>query len=79
MLSVFSSSELWTVGRVCLWPNALFTGNHIEYRVPMEKGPDDGTRQTIRREIEDAFAVHLRDDNTRLPSTVFLVTARRPR
>jgi 5,5'-dehydrodivanillate O-demethylase len=28
--------ELWTVGRVCLWPNALFTGNHIEYRVPID-------------------------------------------
>ena len=28
--------ELWTIGRVCLWPNALFTGNHIEYRVPVD-------------------------------------------
>jgi len=28
--------ELWTIGRVCLWPNALFTGNHIEYRVPID-------------------------------------------
>src|SRR5712671_7909828 len=44
-----------------------------------EKRPDDATRQTIRREIEDAFAAHLRDGNTRLPSTVFLVTAHRPR
>jgi SAM-dependent methyltransferase len=44
-----------------------------------EKSPDDATRQTIRREIEDAFAAHLRDGNTRLPSTVFLVMARRPR
>jgi SAM-dependent methyltransferase len=43
-----------------------------------EKSPDDATRQTIRREIGDAFAAHLRDGNTRLPSTVFLVTARRP-
>ena len=43
-----------------------------------EKRPDDATRQTIRREIGDAFAAHLRDGNTRLPSTVFLVTARRP-
>jgi hypothetical protein len=25
-----------------------------------EKRPDDATRQTIRREIEDAFVVHLR-------------------
>jgi len=30
------SSELWTVGRVCLWPNALFTGNHFEWRVPVD-------------------------------------------
>ncbi len=28
--------RLWTVGRVCLWPNALFTGNHIEFRVPID-------------------------------------------
>jgi hypothetical protein len=44
-----------------------------------QKSPDDATRQKIQREIEDAFAVHLRDDNTRLASTVFLVKARRPR
>jgi 5,5'-dehydrodivanillate O-demethylase len=29
-------SELWTVGRVCLWPNALFTGSHFEWRVPID-------------------------------------------
>ena len=28
--------ELWTVGRVCLWPNALFTGDHFEWRVPID-------------------------------------------
>ena len=28
-------SELWTVGRVCLWPNALYTG-HFEWRVPVD-------------------------------------------
>ena len=38
-----------------------------------EKRPDDATRQTIGREIENAFAAHLRDGKTRLPSTVFLV------
>jgi 5,5'-dehydrodivanillate O-demethylase oxygenase subunit len=27
---------LWTTGRVCLWPNALYTGDHIEYRVPVD-------------------------------------------
>ena len=29
-------SELWTVGRVCLWPYALFTGSHFEWRVPID-------------------------------------------
>lgn len=28
--------ELWTVGRVCLWPNALFTSQHFEWRVPVD-------------------------------------------
>ena len=32
--------RLWTIGRVCLWPNALFTGNHCEFRVPID---DDNT------------------------------------
>jgi len=27
---------LWTVGRVCLWPNSIFTGDHFEYRVPVD-------------------------------------------
>ena len=27
---------LWKVGRVCLWPNALFTGDHFEWRVPVD-------------------------------------------
>jgi 5,5'-dehydrodivanillate O-demethylase oxygenase subunit len=26
---------LWTTGRVCLWPNALYTG-HFEWRVPVD-------------------------------------------
>jgi len=29
-------NPLWTIGRVCLWPHALFTGNHFEWRVPMD-------------------------------------------
>jgi 5,5'-dehydrodivanillate O-demethylase oxygenase subunit len=28
--------RLWTIGRVCLWPNGLFTGNHCEFRVPVD-------------------------------------------
>jgi 5,5'-dehydrodivanillate O-demethylase oxygenase subunit len=27
---------LWTTGRVCLWPHALFTGSHFEWRVPVD-------------------------------------------
>ena len=30
------NNELWTVGRVCLWPYALFTGGHFEWRVPID-------------------------------------------
>lgn len=30
------SHPLWTVGRSCLWPNALFTGDHFEWRVPID-------------------------------------------
>lgn len=30
------ADPLWTVGRVCLWPNALFTGEHFEWRVPVD-------------------------------------------
>jgi SAM-dependent methyltransferase len=44
-----------------------------------EKKPNEATRQTIQREIEEAFAAHAKDNGTVLPSTVFLVTARRPR
>lgn len=27
---------LWTVGRVCLWPNGFFLGEHFEWRVPID-------------------------------------------
>ena len=30
------SDLMWTVGRCCLWPNALFTGDHFEWRVPID-------------------------------------------
>lgn len=42
-----------------------------------EKQPDEATRAAIRREIEDVFAAHTGGAMT-LPSTVLLVTARRP-
>lgn len=44
-----------------------------------EKKADEATRRTIRREIEEAFAAHLHGGMAALPSTVLLVTARRPR
>lgn len=43
-----------------------------------EKQPDEATRQTIAREIEEAFAAEAGSGAIRLPATVFLVTARRP-
>jgi 5,5'-dehydrodivanillate O-demethylase len=27
---------LWTSGRVCLWPNGFFLGDHFEWRVPVD-------------------------------------------
>jgi 5,5'-dehydrodivanillate O-demethylase len=34
---------MWTVGRVCLWPNAVYLGDHCEWRVPI----DDETTLSI--------------------------------
>ena len=28
--------SMWTVGRVCLWPNAFYLGDHFEWRVPID-------------------------------------------
>ena len=28
--------QAWTVGRVCLWPNGFFLGEHFEWRVPID-------------------------------------------
>lgn len=30
------SHELWTIGRVFLWPTGLFIGDHFEWRVPID-------------------------------------------
>ncbi len=30
------TDALWTVGRVCLWPNSFFLGDHFEWRVPID-------------------------------------------
>lgn len=37
------NSDLWTVGRVALWPNCFFLGDHFEWRVPI----DDSTTLSI--------------------------------
>jgi SAM-dependent methyltransferase len=67
---VFASAPAEEAGHACLMgPSA---------RLIDEKQPDDATRQTIRREIEDAFAAYFRAASVTLPSTVLLVTARRP-
>ncbi|MCA9781366.1 MAG: aromatic ring-hydroxylating dioxygenase subunit alpha, partial [Candidatus Eremiobacteraeota bacterium] len=29
--------EAWTIGRVCLWPNALYTGLNFSWRVPIDR------------------------------------------
>lgn len=28
--------EIWSTGRVCLWPNGFFLGEHFEWRVPID-------------------------------------------
>lgn len=28
--------SMWSVGRVCLWPNCFFLGDHFEWRVPID-------------------------------------------
>ncbi|UAJ12598.1 aromatic ring-hydroxylating dioxygenase subunit alpha [Polymorphobacter megasporae] len=28
--------SMWTVGRVCLWPNAFYLGDHFEWRIPID-------------------------------------------
>jgi hypothetical protein len=43
-----------------------------------EKKPDDAMRETIRRQMAEAFAAYARSGPTLLPSTVFLVTGQRP-
>lgn len=31
-----ATHPLWTIGRVCLWPNGFFLGDHFEWRVPID-------------------------------------------
>jgi ubiquinone/menaquinone biosynthesis C-methylase UbiE len=47
-------------------------------RLIEEKGPAEATRHAIAREIETAFAAAADPGPIRLPTTVFLVAARRP-
>jgi SAM-dependent methyltransferase len=44
-----------------------------------EKKPSESVRETIKREMTEAFAGYARGGEMLLPSTVFLVAARRPR
>ena len=44
-----------------------------------EKKPNEALRETIRQEMVEAFAAYARGKELLLPSTVFAVTARRPR
>jgi hypothetical protein len=44
-----------------------------------EKKPDDTTREAIKREMVETFAAYSGGKEMLLPSTVFLVTARRSR
>jgi 5,5'-dehydrodivanillate O-demethylase len=30
------ADPLWTMGRVCLWPNGFYLGEHFEWRVPID-------------------------------------------
>ena len=30
------NDDAWTIGRVCLWPNGFFLGEHFEWRVPID-------------------------------------------
>ena len=48
-------------------------------RLSDEKKPSEAVRETIRREMVETFAAYAQSKEMRLPSTVFLVTARRPR
>jgi SAM-dependent methyltransferase len=48
-------------------------------RLIEEKRPDEATREMIADEIEVAFAAEARAGPIRLPATIFLVAARRPR
>lgn len=32
------TDAMWTTGRVCLWPNGFFLGEHFEWRVPIDDG-----------------------------------------
>ena len=43
-----------------------------------EKQPSDAVRESIKREMTEAFAAYAKAAGMRLPSTIFVITARRP-
>ena len=53
---------MWTVGRVCLWPNALFTGDHFEWRVPIDDEHTLSVTWAFSRVPKGARAVYSREN-----------------
>lgn len=47
-------------------------------RLVDEKKPDAATRAALQREVAEALAAHVKNGALRLPSAIFLVSARRP-
>jgi SAM-dependent methyltransferase len=43
-----------------------------------EKQPDAATRESLKREMAEAFAAYMKGGELRLPATIFVVSARRP-
>lgn len=65
---------LWAIGRVCLWPYALFTGGHFEWRVPID---DENTlsvawffsrvpkeREPFEQKVIPHWYAPIKDENT---------------
>ena len=66
---------VWTVGRVTLWPNGFYLGNHFEWRVPID---DENTlsicwffmrvpkgREPYRQDTVPTWVSPIRDENGR--------------
>jgi 5,5'-dehydrodivanillate O-demethylase len=68
-------SELWTVGRVALWPNGFYLGDHFEWRVPVDDSntlsvgwfhtPLPVESRDYRQQHIPAWRAPIRDENGR--------------